>query len=55
MNFLIYFNRDRVFYINIDVFKQRDFEAMIYYFKQNANLKNLRRINIKFIFFVLIT
>ena len=52
VNFLIHFDRDRTLYIDIDIFKKRDFEVIIYYFKINVNFNKFKVINIKFIFFL---
>ena len=50
--FLIHFNRDRVFYINVDASKRRDFDVMIYHLKFNINSKKLRVIDIELILFL---
>ena len=51
ITFLIHFFVDKVFYINIDVFKRRDFKIMIYYFKSNVNSNKSKRIDIESILF----
>ena len=33
----------RIIYINVNVFKRRDFEIIIYHLKSNANFNNLKR------------
>lgn len=50
--FLIYFDRDRILYIDINVSKKREFNIIIYYLKLNANSKKLRTLNIQSIFFL---
>lgn len=52
ISFLIYFNLKRQFYIDINVFKWREFDAMIYYFKTNNNFNKFKRNDIKFILFL---
>ena len=52
VGFLVYFDRNRVLYIDIDVFKKRNFDAIIYYLKKDANLEKPRRIDVKFILFL---
>ena len=39
-------------YIDIDVFKRRDFEIMIYYLKFETNFKKSRKIDVESIFFL---
>ena len=52
INFLIYFSVSRKLYIDIDIFKRREFEIMIYYFKFICfNSNKLKRIDIEFILF----
>ena len=50
--FLIYFNSKRVFYIDIDVFKQREFDVIIYYFKIDVDFVKSKRFDIKSILFL---
>ena len=50
--FLIHFNNDRIFYIDIDVFKRREFEIMIYHFKFDVDFNNSKRNDIQFILFL---
>ena len=52
VEFLIYFNKNNIFYIDINVFKRRDFEIMIYYFKNKIDAKKSKRFNIEFILFL---
>ena len=52
MSFLVHFDRERTLYIDIDVFKRRDFEAIIYHLKFDANFEKSRCINIEFILFL---
>ena len=48
----MYFNRNRMLYIDIDAFKKREFKAIIYYLKKSVNLKKLTRRDIKSILFL---
>lgn len=41
IEFFVYFNCNRVLYIDINVFKKRDFNVIIYYFKKDVNLEKL--------------
>ena len=50
--FLVHFDRNRILYINIDASKRRDFEAIIYYLKSEANAEKSRRIDVKSILFL---
>jgi hypothetical protein len=50
--FLIHFNFDCQLYIDIDAFKRREFEAMIYYFKTKTNFDKFKRNDIEFILFL---
>ena len=52
VDFLVHFNHDRELYINVNAFKQRDFEAMIYHLKSNADSEKSCRIDIEFILFL---
>ena len=51
-SFLVHFNLDRQLYIDIDVFKRREFEAMIYHLKVDVNLDKFKRSDIEFILFL---
>ena len=49
----MHFDKIKVFYINIDALKQREFDIIIYYFKSKyINSKKSKRINIKSILFL---
>lgn len=48
----MHFNRNRMLYIDIDAFKKREFEAIIYYLKKSVNLEKLTRKDIKSILFL---
>ena len=50
--FLIHFNSKRTLYINIDVFKRREFDAMIYHFKFDADFVKSKRFDIESILFL---
>ena len=41
--FLIYFCNDKILYIDIDAFKRREFEVMIYYFKSKI-IRTIRNV-----------
>ena len=43
VSLLIYYNFIRVTYINVNIFKQRDFEIIIYYLKFNTNVNNFKQ------------
>ena len=49
MSFLVHFNSNRQFYIHIDVFKQREFETMIYHLKVDINFDKFKRNDIELI------
>ena len=51
-SFLMHFSSNRQFYIDIDVFKRREFETMIYHFKIDVNLDKFKRNDIEFILFL---
>ena len=51
-SFLVYFSSNRQLYINIDVFKRREFEAMIYHLKVDVNFDKFKRNDIEFILFL---
>ena len=51
-SFLIHFSSNRQLYIDIDVFKRREFEAMIYHFKVDVNLDKFKRNDIELILFL---
>ena len=52
INFLIHFFSEKKLYIDIDVFKRRDFETMIYHFKFIClNSNKSKRIDIESILF----
>ena len=48
----MHFNSNRQFYIDIDVFKRREFETMIYHFKIDVNFDKFKRNDIEFILFI---
>ena len=48
--FLVYFNRNRILYIDINVSKRRDFKIMIYHFKINIDSEKSLAIDIESIF-----
>ena len=50
--FLIHFCNDKILYIDIDAFKRREFEIMIYYFKSSVDFNNSKRNDIEFILFL---
>ena len=50
--FLIHFNSKRIFYINIDVFKRREFDAMIYHLKFDVDFVKSKRSDIESILFL---
>ena len=50
--FLIHFNLKRILYINIDVFKRREFDAMIYHFKFDVDFVKSKRFHIESILFL---
>ena len=52
ISFLMHFNSNRQFYINIDVFKRREFETMIYHFKIDVNFDKFKRNDIELILFL---
>lgn len=52
VEFLVHFDRNRILYIDIDVFKQRDFDAIIYHLKKDVNLEKSRKTNVKSILFL---
>ena len=52
VKFLIYFNKNRTFYININVLKRREFELIIHYFKNKIDAKKFKRFDIKLILFL---
>ena len=52
VEFLIHFDRSRTLYIDVDVSKRRDFEAMIYHLKIETNSKRSRRIDVESILFL---
>ena len=53
--YLVHFNKQRILYINVNAFKKRDFEVIIYYFKKDfiesktSSLKNKEMKSIMFI------
>ena len=49
--FLIHFFVDRILFIDIDVFKRRDFEIMIYHLKSNVDLTKSKKFDIESILF----
>ena len=52
ITFLIHFFVDRILFININVFKRRDFKTIIYYLKTNVNSKKSKKTNIELILFL---
>ena len=52
INFLVYFDRDRVLYIDINVLKQRDFDVIVYHLKIDVDSEKFRAIDIEFILFL---
>ena len=56
--FLIHFDKTRVLYLNIDVFKNRDWNIMMYHIKRKTNIKlkiidaSFKNFEIKFIMFL---
>ena len=52
VKFLIHFDKKRTFYIDIDTFKQREFEIIIYHFKNKIDSKKSKRFDIEFILFL---
>ena len=50
--FLVHFDKNWILYIDIDAFKKRGFETMIYHFKFGANLEKFRRTDVELIFFL---
>ena len=49
---LMHFNSNRQFYIDIDVFKRREFETMIYHLKVDVNFDKFKRNDIEFVLFL---
>ena len=47
----MHFFADRVLFIDIDVSKRRNFDAVIYHLKSKVDVNKSKRINIEFIFF----
>ena len=52
INLLIHYNSTCIIYININAFKRRDFNVVIYYLKFEANFNNLKHEKIEFILFL---
>jgi len=52
IKFLVYFNCNCIFYININISKQHNFDTIIYYFKKRINLEKLQRIDVESILFL---
>ena len=50
-HFLIHFSSEKTFYIDIDAFKRRGFETMVYHFKTTCNPEKPKRSEIEPIFF----
>ena len=50
--FLINFNSKQILYINIDVFKRRELNAMIYHFKFDVDFVKSKRFDIESILFL---
>ena len=48
---LIHHDFTRITYVNVDVFKQRNFDVVIYHLKFDANFNNFKTKKIKFIMF----
>ena len=51
-SFLVHFSSNRQLYIDIDVFKRREFEAMIYHLKVDVNFDKFKRNDIELILFL---
>ena len=49
---LIHHDSTRITYINVDAFKRRDFEIVIYHLKPDADANNLKREEIQSIMFL---
>ena len=52
ISFLVHFNSNRQLYIDINVFKRREFETMIYHFKVDVNFDKFKRNDIELILFL---
>ena len=52
INLLMHHDFIRIIYIDVNDFKQRDFDVIIYHLKKNANSNQLKRTNIEFIMFL---
>ena len=52
VDFLVHFDRDHKLYIDVNVFKQRDFKAIIYHLKSNVDFEKPRRTDIELILFL---
>ena len=50
--FLIHFNAKQILYININAFKRREFDAMIYHFKFDVDFVKSKRFDIESILFL---
>ena len=49
--FLVHFSVDRVLFIDINAFKRRDFDVVIYHLKSKTDLNKSKRIDIESILF----
>ena len=52
INLLVHHDFIRVIYIDVDAFKRRDFDVIIYHLKKNVNSNQFKRIDIEFIMFL---
>ena len=52
INLLIHHDFIRVTYIDVDAFKRRDFDVIIYHLKNDVNSNQFKRIDIEFIMFL---
>ena len=52
INLLIYYNFTRIIYIDVNAFKRRDFDVIIYHLKLEANFNNFKHNEIKSILFL---
>jgi hypothetical protein len=53
IKFLVHFELIRILYINVNVFKKREFEAMIFHVKRDSRQETIfKRINIESILFL---
>ena len=50
--FFVHFFVDRVLFIDIDVSKRRDFDAVVYHLKSKVDVNKSKRIDIEFFFLI---